>query len=292
MPIGNATWGDFIADSEYEMAADTTALIGSTCLRRDVDAPNGTLYVCTALPSTDPANWSPYADVIAGGGSSPVNNYYGVAEVTRRLEAGGYLFRLPSASIPALAPAPTVQTIIGLPPGWVLEAMYCVAAGTGALTLYDSSLGTVTTPSERVFTVPTPAALTMYPLPKPTTIARLAVAQQSALGEWWVVARPNNAEDLPLLDSLMSVGMDANGQPVVGATFLDHIQVVSAGSSGNLVVYLGSDNTYPVLLTIPFGSLPTTPIRLGVGPVHVPSLYVTLPTGGKINVGLYQFNRE
>lgn len=66
MPIGNATWGDFVADSEVEMVRDTRAVVGSTCFRTDVDAPNGVLYMCVALPHTVPTNWAPYADVIAG----------------------------------------------------------------------------------------------------------------------------------------------------------------------------------------------------------------------------------
>lgn len=66
MPIGNAAWGDFVADSQAEMLNANRAVVGSTCLRTDVDPANGgTLFTCVALPSNDAGNWSLMSSVVS-----------------------------------------------------------------------------------------------------------------------------------------------------------------------------------------------------------------------------------
>jgi len=60
MPIGNATWGDFVCNSATEMISDATkAVVGTTCLRTDVGALPGTLYVLRVLPNNVLDNWQP-----------------------------------------------------------------------------------------------------------------------------------------------------------------------------------------------------------------------------------------
>lgn len=65
MLIGNATWGDFVCNSDAEMLVDgANAVVGTTCLRTDVGALPGTLYVLQALPNNVLYNWQP---VVSGG---------------------------------------------------------------------------------------------------------------------------------------------------------------------------------------------------------------------------------
>ena len=84
MPIGNAAWGDIIADTDRDMTSDLNgSIVGTTCWRTDVDPLNGgTLYVCTGLPATDVANWIKFADIEGGGGGGDASFVRGQIEQT------------------------------------------------------------------------------------------------------------------------------------------------------------------------------------------------------------------
>jgi len=86
MPIGNTTWGDFTCNTDAEMVSNTLAVVGATCLRSDQGAAPGVLYVLTALPASNLANWSPYSTVTGG----RVINDYNIAGI-RALAAANSL---------------------------------------------------------------------------------------------------------------------------------------------------------------------------------------------------------
>src|SRR5574343_692341 len=59
MSIGNGSPGDFVVDNLAAMLGIRDAVVGSRCLRRDLNASaGGLLYTLTALPSSVEANWS------------------------------------------------------------------------------------------------------------------------------------------------------------------------------------------------------------------------------------------
>ena len=111
-----------------------------------------------------------------------------------RAPSGGLLFALKTDSNPSVSP--TAQVVAGVYPGMIVESLYCMAAGSGALTLHDSSNGALNA-AERVFRIAAPAANTLYPLPTPHQVRSLLMGGQSTMGNWWVVARPAGDGDVP-----------------------------------------------------------------------------------------------
>lgn len=202
-----------------------------------------------------------------------------------RAPSGGLLFALKTDSNPSVSP--TAQVVAGVYPGMIVESLYCMAAGSGALTLHDSSNGALNA-AERVFRIAAPAANTLYPLPTPHQVRSLLMGGQSTMGSWWVVARPAGDGDVPRYNNSFVVGVDAAGIVSPGPVYLDSIEVVAAGSANSLVLYEGTDTTFRQIHSIAFGSLAAlSPIRLGVGPVRLNGLRAAVPTGGQFNFRLF-----
>lgn len=220
-----------------------------------------------------------------GGGDTTINQSIVNAAQAQRARTGGMLFALKTDSNPSVSP--TAQAVAGVYPGMVVESLYCMTAGSDAMTLHDSSNGALNA-AERVFRVAAPAANTLYPLPAPHQVRNLLMGGQSTMGTWWVVARPADGGDIPLYANAYTAGVDAAGIVSPGPVYLDSIEVVAAGSANSLVLYEGTDTTFRQIHSIAFGSLAAlSPIRFGVGPVRLAGLRAAVPTGGQFNFRLF-----
>ena len=227
--------------------------------------------------------YTPLGGDPAGGGDTYniVNNQQSLG----RAPTGGMLFALKTDSNPSVSP--TAQVVAGVYPGMIVESLYCMAAGSGALTLHDSSNGALNA-AERVFRIAAPAANMLYPLPTPHQVRSLLMGGQSTMGSFWVVARPAGDGDVPRYNNSFVVGVDAAGIVSPGPVYLDSIEVVAAGSANSLILYEGTDTTFRQIHSIAFGSLAAlSPIRLGVGPVRLNGLRAAVPTGGQFNFRLF-----
>ena len=125
MPIGNAPWGDFTCDTEAEMAANASAVIGTTCLRTDskyiTGGQNGLLFALATLPSSVAANWNP----VAPGGTTLAGN----ATMTLAQDNVGDIIEIGSATAVVTVPK-------GLEPGF---ACSFIPPTTGQVTLTPAS---------------------------------------------------------------------------------------------------------------------------------------------------------
>ena len=106
MPIGNATWGDFTANTEEEMTSNTQAVVGTTCLRTDTDLQvnglPGVLVTLARLPASDVDNWQATVGagtVVLSTGRNFTDNDDGLI-------------------LECTAPGLTMQVPVGLQAGW------------------------------------------------------------------------------------------------------------------------------------------------------------------------------
>jgi hypothetical protein len=260
MPIGNATWGDFTCDTEAEMLSPLNkSVIGTTCLRRDVDPANGgTLYICVALPATESLNWARYADILAsigtGGGTITVETLqatqFGTAQV-------GFPAR--SIGVPATGGG-GYQVQLGACA--VLGAL-CVAAGD--LTIYDANVaapGSAPASSRRLIQTAGVAG-TYYPLvsSEPGAAALFSEGIFAVSTGLWVIDFADGAEIVGLtgVGKLCAVAYaDASGLVLPGPSDVVSVKVLVPGTAGNFSVYEDINGTNAAKQrwpSIPFGTL-------------------------------------
>jgi hypothetical protein len=279
--------------NEAAMLALAGAIVGSEVYRTDT----ATYWKLRALPAATLGNWTQLAAGGGGGGGGGGGYLASQAPSERaRLPAliGGRLYRLPADTNPSGDGSTSAQIVHGVNAGMVIESIYCVTAGTGALNLHDSTNGSLNA-AERIHSIASPAANTLYTLDKPLRVERRLMGGQTTLGSFLICAREYDGGDAPRNSSVAVTSVDASGVVLNGAGWFDSIQVVAPGSAGNLVVYAGQfqDADTPTLLSIAFGSLSAGQvIRLGAGLVRVPGLSIAITTGGQFNVRTQPFYRE
>lgn len=203
-----------------------------------------------------------------------------------RALTGGMLTLVPPVWSPTPSPLPTVVSVPGVMPGYVVESVYCISAGSGALSLWDSDDGASADLGRRIFVSPNPpVAQTLYALPAPHLVRDMLLLKQSTLGSFLVCARHGNNADVPPYSNLSAVGVNASGNVLLGPCWLDSIQVVAPGSAGNLVLYAGTDTTFPQIVSIPYTSLSAGQVlRFSVGPSKLFGLRMAITTGGDFTV--------
>lgn len=183
---------------------------------------------------------------------------------------------------------PTAQAFPGIFRGSVVEALFCIAAGSGALTITDTSDGAQNA-AERVFRIAAPAAMTRYLLPSPITVENCLTAAQATLGTWVAVHRPPDGGDIPSHRSSRVRPVAAAAVVFAAPTYIEAIEVVAPGSAGSLTVRVTQDNDFAQLFSVAYTALSAGQIiKFGDGPVKFPAMNISaLPTGCELLVHYY-----